>query len=368
MNRFEPATVYTDHLILRPPAASDAEAEVAAVDDEIRRWTVWSHGYTNAKTLHRCSGGGAGAAPPPGVHYGLIRGAPANGVVIKSVDHHPDVTRGIRSFTPASRRTRYGALAPVGGPMPHRMTEQTVGESVDLKVRGVHVAITIPGGRPAAGPIAVPAGGMRTTRMVRPFSTVSWRARVEHSVAAIAAGGEHTLVLYAGARTRAGAMDLLPKLPNVCFVAAGDFVDDAVRHAVEHRLTQAIVVGTAGGLATVATGAARVQAVPDLLAAITTDIGGSADLVRRIAATGTTRHACALWEPAALLGRAGRELCRRVAGTIEAYAAVPDATNPGSSAPRDTLGAPAAGALATQVVLVDATGRRMVAMYGRLAR
>jgi cobalt-precorrin-5B (C1)-methyltransferase len=84
-----------------------------------------------------------------------------------------------------------------------------------------------------------------------------------------------------------------------------------------------------------------------LLGEITLVAGGSEELAREVEAANTGRHAYELWEAAGLLGRAGRELCRRVAGVLESFT---DAQ------------------VAAQVVLVDFAGQRMVAMYGRLAR
>ncbi len=340
---------------------------------------------------------------------GLIPAAPAERVEIGRADDHPDVTRGTDL-------------------VPHSPIEQTVGESVDLKVRGVRVVITGPSGAPGGiAPLGVKG-------IVRPYSTASWRARVERTVAEMGEQGEHTLVLCTGPGTRTGAMRLLPKLPEVCFVEAGDFTGVALRRAVEHGVTQVVCVGAAGGLTCLADGVTDrpdPAAVPGLLAAITTDIGGPDDLAGEVAEAGTPRHAYALWESAGLLGRAGRELCRRVAGSLESFAdatptptptadtsvaeprihaATREAADRGASArtgnPRDgahasadtaagdtratgstrdgaragtdtaadggrsgaLVGGAPGGSLAAQVVLVDATGHRMVAMYGRLAR
>jgi hypothetical protein len=229
---------------------------------------------------------------------GLIPAAPAERVEIGRADDHPDVTRGTDL-------------------VPHSPIEQTVGESVDLKVRGVRVVITGPSGAP--GGIA----SLGVKGIVRPYSTASWRARVERTVAEMGEQGEHTLVLCTGPGTRTGAMRLLPKLPEVCFVEAGDFTGVALRRAVEHGVTQVVCVGAAGGLTGLADGVTDrpdPAAVPGLLAAITTDIGGPDDLAGEVAEAGTPRHAYALWESAGLLGRAGRELCRRVAGSLESFA------------------------------------------------
>jgi cobalt-precorrin-5B (C1)-methyltransferase len=242
------------------------------------------------------------------------------------------------------------------------MIEQAVGESVDLKARGIRVVISVPDGGTMArkttnerlgilGGISI----LGTTGIVRPFSTASWRARVEQSVAVMAAQGEKTLVLCTGGRTEKGAMRLLPQLPAVCFVEVGDFTGVALRKAVEHGITRVVFVGMAGKLTKTSSGVlmthyTRSTRDTALLAEITLTMGGSGELAGQVAEAGTARHAYELWEAAGLLGRAGRELCRRAAVVLEQFAAE------------------AGGDIAAQVVLVDLTGQRMIAMYGRLGR
>jgi cobalt-precorrin-5B (C1)-methyltransferase len=207
-----------------------------------------------------------------------------------------------------------------------------MGESVDLKARSVRVVISAPS---------------RTAGVVRPFATSAWRERVERAVSALTARGETTLVLCTGGRGRTGARRMLPKLPDVCFVEAGDFAGTALRRAADRGVTQVVFVGMAGRLTDLAVPMARTGAGTALLAEITETMGGPDDLVARIAAAPTTRHAHELWEAEGLLGRCGRELGRRAAVVLE-----------------DLTG----GAVAAQVVLVDVSGQKMIAMYGRLSR
>jgi cobalt-precorrin-5B (C1)-methyltransferase len=234
-----------------------------------------------------------------------------------------------------------------------------VGESVDLVIRGVRVVISVPDGETMARATANKRLGilggisiLGPTGIVRPFSTASWRASVEQAVSVMAARGETTLVLCTGGGTEKGAMRLLPQLPDVCFVEAGDFTGAALRRAVENGLTQVVFVGMAGKLTKLASGAlmthyTRSRADTALLGEITLAMGGDADLVARVVAANTARHAYELWEAGGLLGRCGRELCRRVAGVLE------ECTE---------------SKIAAQVVLVDRTGQKMIAMYGRLSR
>jgi cobalt-precorrin-5B (C1)-methyltransferase len=327
----------------------------------------------------------------------VLRADRAEAVVIKDAGDDPDVTHGAHLTATVSWReepgieldggvgvgvvTRPGLGLDLGGPainpVPRKMIEQAVGESVDLKVRGVRIVISVPEGEKMArkttnkrlgilGGISI----LGTTGIVRPFSTASWRASVEQAVAVMAAQGEKTLVLCTGGRTEKGAMRLLPQLPGVCFVEVGDFTGAALRRAVENGITQVVFVGMAGKLTKLASGVlmthyTRSKVDTELLAEITTAVGGPQELAAQVAVANTARHAYELWESADLLRRAGRELCRRVADVLERFAA----DESGGSPPDRSLRRDAVqGPVAAQVVLVDFTGQRMIAMYGRLAR
>ncbi|KAB2347428.1 cobalt-precorrin-5B (C(1))-methyltransferase [Actinomadura rudentiformis] len=323
----------------------------------------------------------------------------ARAVVVKDAGDDPDVTHGAHITADVSWRdgpgleldggegvgvvTRPGLGLELGGPainpVPRKMITHAVAEAVfeapldetpeaadvtdPASGRGVRVVISVPDGEIMArkttnkrlgilGGISI----LGTTGIVRPFSTASWRASVEQAVSVMAAQGETTLVLCTGGRTEKGAMKMLPKLPDVCFVEVGDFTGAALRRAVEHGLRQVVFVGMAGKLTKLAAGVlmthyTRSKVNTELLGEITTGMGGSAELAAEVAQANTARHAYELWEAAGVLGPCGRELCRRVAGVLERFAVEE-----------------AGGELAAQVVLVDFTGERMVGMYGRMAR
>jgi len=306
-------------------------------------------------------------------------GDKATAVVVKDAGDDPDVTNGAHITATVAWRdepgveldggegvgvvTKPGLGLEVGGPainpVPRQMITQAVSEALEGEGRGVRVVISVPEGEVMArkttnrrlgiiGGISI----LGTTGIVRPFSTASWRASVEQAVSVMAAQGETTLVLCTGGRTERGAMAMLPKLPEVCFVEVGDFTGAALRRAVEHGLKQVVFVGMVGKLTKLAAGVlmthyTRSQVSTDLLGGITRDMGGSEELAAEVDAANTARHAYELWESAGLLGPCGRELCRRVAGVLERFTD---------------------GSLAAQVVLVDFTGQKMVGMYGRLAR
>jgi cobalt-precorrin-5B (C1)-methyltransferase len=301
----------------------------------------------------------------------------ARAVVVKDAGDDPDVTDGARLTATVSWRaepgievdggegvgvvTKPGLGLELGGPainpVPRQMITQAVTEAVGA--RGVRVVISVPEGEVMArkttnrrlgilGGISI----LGTTGIVRPFSTASWQASVEQAVEVMAAQGESTLVLCTGGRTERGAMELLPALPDVCFVEVGDFTGAALRQAMAHGLRQVVFVGMIGKLTKLAAGVlmthyTRSRVSTELLAGITADLGGDPALAGQVARANTARHAYELWESAGLLGRCGRELCRRTAGVLERFTD---------------------GQVAVQVVLVDFTGARMVGMYGRLPR
>jgi cobalt-precorrin-5B (C1)-methyltransferase len=232
------------------------------------------------------------------------------------------------------------------------MITQAVSEAVDPSRRGVTVVISVPDGERMArkttnarlgilGGISI----LGTTGIVRPFSTASWRASVVQAVAVMAAQGERTLVLCTGGRTEAGAMAMLPDLPDVCFVEVGDFTGAALRRATEVGLERVVFVGMAGKLAKLAAGVlmthyTRSKVDLGLLGDITLASGGDASVAAEVGAANTGRHAYEIWERAGLLRVSGDELCRRV---------------------RSVLRRAGRGRLDADVAMVDFAGRRVVA-------
>ena len=287
----------------------------------------------------------------------------AEAVVVKDAGDDPDVTHGarltatvrwsenpgfdIQGGTGVGVVTKPGLGLELGGPainpVPRAMITQAVGEAIDgeaidgeaidLAQKGVHVTISVPDGEKMArkttnarlgiiGGISI----LGTTGIVRPFSTASWRASVEQAISVLAAQGEDTVVLCTGGRTEKGAMKLRPDLAEVCFVEVGDFTGAALRKAVEHRLTRVVFVGMAGKLTKLAAGVlmthyTRSKVSLQLLQDITLAAGGDQDLAERVADANTARHAAELWDEAALLPAAGRELCARASRVLHRFCA-----------------------------------------------
>ena len=304
----------------------------------------------------------------------------AQAVVVKDAGDDPDVTHGARLTATVRWREHPGIDlqggvgvgvvtkpglglelgAPAINPVPRQMITQSVGEAVDLTRRGIEVTISVPDGERMArkttnarlgilGGISI----LGTTGIVRPFSTASWRASVEQAISVLAAQGEDTVVLCTGGRTEKGAMKMLPGLPEVCFVEVGDFTGAALRQAINHQLNHVIFVGMVGKLTKLAAGVlmthyTRSKVSLDLLKDVTEAVGGDQDLAERVASANTARHAAELWDEAALLPAAGRELCARAARVLARFAAELAAPD----------GKPPPG---IRVIMVDFTGQAKIA-------
>src|SRR5262249_18368965 len=160
-----------------------------------------------------------------------------------------------------------------------------------------------------------------TTGIVRPFSTASWRASVEQAVSVMAAQGERTVVLCTGGRAEKGAMALLPRPPEGCFVGGGGFTGAARRRALSVGLERVVFVGMAGKLAKLAAGVlmthyTRSKVDLGLLRDVTVTAGGSPGVADEVATANTGRHAYEIWEREGLLRGSGGRLCQRVRSVV----------------------------------------------------
>ena len=133
--------------------------------------------------------------------------ARATAVVVKDAGDDPDVTHGAHLTATVRWRTEPGIVLEggegvgvvtkpglgidVGDPAitatPRAMITQAVAEVTDLVNRGVLVILEVPGGEMARKTTNAPGHPRRDLdprhdRIVRPFSTASWRASVEQAV------------------------------------------------------------------------------------------------------------------------------------------------------------------------------------------
>lgn len=312
---------------------------------------------------------------------GVVCGVPpgdavwAEAAVVKDAGDDPDVTHGARLVARAfwgsgqgvtldagegvGVVTKRGLGLPVGGaainPVPRRQIADAVGEVVDISALGLRLVISVPEGarmaRKTTNPRLGIVGGISilgTTGIVRPFSTAAWRASVGQAVDVIAATGCDTFVLSTGGRTEAAAMALYPALDEVCFIEVGDFTGYALKRAARRGLRRCIFVGMAGKLSKLGAGVmmthwTRSRVDTQLLACLTAEGGGGAELVAAVGAANTARHAYELWDEAGLRGPCDL-LCARVAANLSRFVK---------------------GALDVEVVLVDP---RELGQAGRGAR
>ena len=274
----------------------------------------------------------------------------AEAVVVKDAGDDPDVTDGAHLTARVSTCeklgihldrgegvgvvTRPGLGLAVGGPaindVPRRMISYSVEEVLDPEERGVYVVISVPGGEEMAGKTTNPrlgiVGGISilgTTGIVRPFSTAAWRASVGQAINVMGAQGYDTLVLSTGGLTEKAAMRLLPDLEEVCFVEVGDFTGHALKGAVNNGLNRVFFVGMVGKLTKLAAGImmthwTRSKVDNDLLAGVTEEAGGSAELVEEMKDANTARHAYELWREAGL-EKAPNLLCTLAAQNLEEF-------------------------------------------------
>jgi cobalt-precorrin-5B (C1)-methyltransferase len=287
----------------------------------------------------------------------------AEAVVIKDAGDDPDVTHGARLTARVSWKeepgisldrgegvgvvTKPGLGLPVGGPaindVPRRMISYSLDEVLHAGERGVRVVISVPGGEKMAekttnarlgiiGGISI----LGTTGIVRPFSTAAWAASVVQAVDVMGAQGLDTFVLSTGGLTERAAMRLLPALEEVCFIEVGDFTGQAIKGAVKNGLRRGFFVGMAGKLTKLAAGVmmthwTRSKVDNELLAEITEEAGGDAQLVEDVKGANTARHAYELWRaahleraPYLLCGRVAENLCDYAGGEIEMHAIMVD--------------------------------------------
>jgi cobalt-precorrin-5B (C1)-methyltransferase len=287
----------------------------------------------------------------------------AEAVVVKDAGDDPDVTHGARLTVRVSWKeepgislergegvgvvTKPGLGLPVGGPaindVPRRMISYSLDEVLHAGERGVRVVISVPGGEKMAekttnarlgivGGISI----LGTTGIVRPFSTAAWAASVVQAIDVMGAQGLDHFVLSTGGLTERAAMRLLPDLEEVCFIEVGDFTGQAIKRAVKNGLRRGFFVGMAGKLTKLAAGImmthwTRSKVDNELLAEITEEAGGDAQLVEDVKGANTARHAYELWRaahleraPYLLCGRVAENLCDYAGGDLEMHAIMVD--------------------------------------------
>ncbi|MHB1122102.1 MAG: cobalt-precorrin-5B (C(1))-methyltransferase [Ramlibacter sp.] len=261
------------------------------------------------------------------VHDGRCDAARAHAMVIKDAGDDPDCTdkahltadvlllRGragevvLRAGRGVGTVTLPGLGLEVGGPainpVPRRNIEANVRAAGAplLDEAGFEVTISVPQGEQMArkttnarlgilGGISI----LGTTGIVKPYSTVAWRASVVQGVHVAGTLPQRVVVLTTGGRTEQFAMRELPHLPEAAFVQMGDFLRYAMGAAVKAGVRQVVIGGMVGKLTKIAQGetithAGRADVNTDLLAELAAQLGAPPAVCEAIRQAKTARYA-----------------------------------------------------------------------------
>ena len=340
--------------------------------------TGWTTGTCASAAAKAAAVGLVTGTAPAEVEVGLPGGrrvtfaveaeSPTRCVVVKDAGDDPDCTDGARMTAEVVEATAGtgkitaglgvgtvtmpGLGLPVGAPavnhVPRRMIAAALAE---VTAAPLAVTFSVPGGEAMAARTSNArlgiVGGISilgTTGIVRPFSTAAYRASVTQQIDVAAAQGESLVVLATGSRSERAAMRLRPDLPAVCFVEVGDFTGTALRRAAADGIRRAVLVAMAGKIAKLAAGVMmthfhRSQVDGDLLAAAAREAGSPPEVVAAATETATARHffeTCVAHGEVAPLER----VCALARAACEAHTA---------------------GAVETEVVMVDFEGEAVVA-------
>lgn len=250
----------------------------------------------------------------------------AEASVIKDAGDDPDVTHGAEIVATVAWRdepgltldrgpgvglvTKPGIGLPVGdpaiNPVPRKMITQHVTgvAGVDVAVRGLRVAVSIPGGEELAkktlnGRLGI-VGGLSilgTTGIVIPYSTAAYRASITQSIGVARVHGANEIVITTGGRSEKYAMKILAArgLPPEAFVEMGDFVGHALKESLKAGMERVTICGMIGKLTKIAQGRMQTHAAASsvdtvFLSEIAAELGAPADKVAAIRENTTARY------------------------------------------------------------------------------
>lgn len=294
-----------------------------------------------------------------------VDGGRARCGIIKDAGDDPDCTHGaeliaeveltdeagvdLRGGEGVAEVTKPGLGLEVGAPainaVPRRNITDMVLEELSASdvVRGARVTIHVPGGEKMAEETLNPRLGLLggisilgTTGIVRPYSTSAFRASVVQAVDVARTLGHSDVVLTTGGKSERFAMELLPHLPEECFVQMGDFFGVSLRQCARRGISRAHVVAMIGKLTKMADGQKMTHAAGskvnlDLLADIAREAGSDEDTCAEIQQATTARRAlevCAEKEAREiairLCERAVHHARRHADGPLDVYAYLVD--------------------------------------------
>ncbi len=241
-------------------------------------------------------------------------------VVVKDAGDDPDCTNGARvtakvAMARSGQVTQFFAGPGVGTvtkpglglevgapsitPVPERMILEAL---LEVTEEPLSVTLSVPDGEAMAAHTTNArlgiVGGISilgTTGVVKPYSTAAWRASIVQQIDVASAQGESIMVLATGSRTERLAMQLFLELDEICFVEVGDFTGTALRKAAAMGFTHTVLVGMAGKITKLASGAMmthfrRSKVDGKLLAAVARSAGAPKQVVAAATATETARH------------------------------------------------------------------------------
>ncbi|MFN2608978.1 MAG: cobalt-precorrin-5B (C(1))-methyltransferase [Acidimicrobiales bacterium] len=286
------------------------------------------------------------AIPDGSRHWFEVESAGATrAVVVKDAGDDPDCTDGARLTALVKLAGRSSDTKLMAGPGVGTVTKDGLGlprgtpAITDVPRRMILAALAEVTDEPLMVTFSVPDGELMaahtsnarlgilggisilgTTGVVKPYSTAAWRASIVQQIEVAATQGEPVVVLATGSRTDRLAMDLYPKLDDVCFVEVGDYSGTALRKAASLGVLRAVVVGMAGKITKLASGAMmthfrRSKVDGKLLAAVARSVGAPPEVVAAATATATARHffetclAQGTTEPLARICELAKEAC-----------------------------------------------------------
>nr|WP_279343243.1 cobalt-precorrin-5B (C(1))-methyltransferase CbiD [Fundidesulfovibrio terrae] len=258
---------------------------------------------------------------------GFLDEGRARAVVVKDAGDDPDATNRARiaclaELVPGEpgavaleggrgvgRVTRPGLPVPVGqaaiNPAPRAQIVQAAREAMHAAGHSgaASLVIEVEDGEAMAARTLNPRLGilggisiLGTQGIVKPFSLDAWKATIDSGLEVARASGADTAAFATGRRSERMLMELLPELPEVCFVQAADFFAYSIERAARLGFAGIVWGCYFGKLVKMAQGLAYTHAheAPtdfEALARLAGRAGADEHVCREVAGANTARHA-----------------------------------------------------------------------------
>jgi cobalt-precorrin-5B (C1)-methyltransferase len=274
--------------------------------------------------------------------------------VIKDAGDDPDVTHGAEICSTVSFLPSMGQVAVDGGigvgrvtkpglgldlgraainPVPLSMITQAVKEVAEdkLKVHGIKVVISVPGGEAIAKRTDNPrlgiVGGISilgTTGIVLPYSTASFAASIRQSLDVSIAMGTEIAILTTGGRSEDFSKVYLGRsIPEHAYIQIGDFIGYSIKQCLNKKIRQVVVAGFIGKLTKMAMGVKQTHVRGshvnmEFMAAIASECLASSATLGNIRNANTARHVSEIIEANGVKGFHDA-ICKRVFDRLSEY-------------------------------------------------